>query len=123
MVTVNSEPFTLGKIKITPVDIRHGNLTILGYRLNDSAYITDCSGIPDASRKILVDLDLLILNSLGVKPHPTHFCLDQALAAIADLKPKQAILTHINHNFDHEKVSAELPENVELAYDGMTVDL
>lgn len=123
MVTVNSEPFTLGKIKITPVDIRHGNLTILGYRLNDSAYITDCSGIPDASRKKLLDLDLLILNALGFKPHPTHFCLDQALAAIANLKPKRAILTHINHNFDHEKVSAELPENVELAYDGMTVDL
>ena len=123
MVAVKSEPFTLGGMRITPIDILHGDLTILGYRLNDSAYITDCSGIPEASREKLLDLDLLILNALGFKPHPTHFCLDQALEAIDDLKPKRAILTHINHNFDHEKVDAELPENVELAYDGMTVEL
>ncbi len=123
LVPVTSEPFTLGKINVTPIDILHGNLTILGYRLNDAAYITDCSGIPPASRQKLLGLDLLILNALGFEPHPTHFCLEQALEAIRDLQPKRAILTHINHKFDHEKVGAELPENVELAYDGMTVDL
>lgn len=123
LIPITSEAFVLGQVNVTPIDILHGNMTILGYRLNDSAYITDCSGIPPASREKLLGLDLLILNALGYEPHPTHFCLDQALEAIRDLQPKRAILTHINHKFDHEKVDAELPENVELAYDGMVLDL
>ena len=75
------------------------------------------------AKETLSGLDILVLNALGFEPHATHFCLDQALAAIAELKPKRAILTHINHKFDHETVSRDLPDNVELAYDGMTVDL
>ncbi|NIQ03089.1 MAG: MBL fold metallo-hydrolase [Nitrospinaceae bacterium] len=123
MITLDSRPFFLGDVRVTPVDIHHGNIMILGYRINDAAYVTDCSGIPDRSKEILAELEVLILNALGFEPHATHFCLDQALAAIEELRPKRAILTHINHKFDHEKVSRDLPENVELAYDGMTLEL
>ena len=119
---INSETFTLGGISITPLDIIHGKLTILGYKLNNCAYITDCSGIPDRTKERLKNLDILILNALGFDPHPTHFSLSQALDAVEQLKPKRAIFTHINHKFDHETISSRLPEGVELAYDGMTIE-
>ena len=119
--SLNGETFSLGGVLVTPFDILHGNLTILGYKFNNCAYITDCSGIPDASREKLKHLDILIINAVGFDPHPTHFALSQALEAIEDLQPKRAILTHINHTYDHKKVSEQLPENIELAYDGMNV--
>ena len=122
LCTVNGETFSLGGVAVTPLDIIHGGLTILGYKLNNCAYITDCSGIPDKTKEQIQDLDILILNALGFNPHPTHFSLSQALAAVEELKPKRAIFTHINHKFDHETISADLPEGVELAYDGMVVE-
>ena len=68
-------------------------------------------------------MKVLILNALGFKPHPTHFNLNQALAAAEALKPERTILTHINHHFDHEKVARDLPRGVELAVDGMKIDI
>jgi len=123
MVTLNGDSFALGGVQVHPVDITHGNMTILAYKVNNAAYVTDCSGLPDKAKEALSGLDVLVLNALGFEPHATHFCLSESLAAIAELKPKRAILTHINHKFDHEAVSRDLPENVELAYDGLTVDL
>lgn len=120
---INGETFPLSGVTVTPLDIIHGGLTILGYKLNNCAYITDCSRIPDPTKEHLKNLDILILNALGFDPHPTHFSLSQALDTVAELKPKRAILTHINHKFDHETVSADLPDGVELAYDGMVVEV
>ena len=120
--TINGEVFTLGEVCITPLNIIHGKLEILGYKLNNCAYITDCSGIPNETKRQLKNLDILILNALGFDPHPTHFSLNQSLDAVAELKPKRAIFTHINHKFDHAKVMAKLPKGVELAYDGMTIE-
>ena len=67
-------------------------------------------------------LDTLILDALRPEPHPTHFCLDQALAAIERLRPKQAFFTHLSHSFDHQGTGATLPPRVALAYDGLTLD-
>lgn len=122
-IILDSQPLELGGMRIQPVDITHGNLTILGYRVNNLAYVTDCSGIPNSSKDKLKGLDVLVLNALGFEPHPTHFCLEDALAAIEELKPRRAILTHINHKFDHETVNRSLPDNVELAYDRMVVEV
>lgn len=116
------EGFRLGGVRVLPLDILHGGLTILGYRLNDVAYITDCSGLPDETLDRLAGLDLLILNAVGFEPHPTHFCLSDALKAVEAIRPRQALLTHINHKFDHETVSRGLPENVALAHDGLCVE-
>ena len=113
--------YLFGDIPVTPLDIQHGKLIINGFRFKDCAYITDCSGIPNTTREKLKGLKVLILNALGFKSHPTHFNLDQALKAAEALKPERTILTHINHHFDHEKVSRDLPEGVELALDGMKV--
>lgn len=120
---LNGDSLTLGDMKVTPIEITHGKINILGYRVNDTAYITDCSGIPDASKDRLRNLDLLVLNALGFEPHATHFCLDDALKMVGELKPRRTLLTHINHKFDHDTVNRQLPENVELAYDGLMLDL
>jgi len=118
---IDYNEFNLGGISVTPLEVMHGRLTITAYRFDDIAYVTDCSGIPESTREKLLGLDLLIINALGFEPHATHFCLSQALEAIEDLKPRRALLTHINHKFDHDKLNAELPENVELAYDGLRI--
>jgi len=120
---LEDKTYCFGDIPVTPLDIHHGKLIINGFRFKDCAYITDCSGIPDSSREKLKGLKVLILNALGFKPHPTHFSLSQALEAAEDLKPERTILTHINHHFDHEKVSQDLPKGVELALDGMRIAL
>jgi len=120
---IGNETFQLGGVTVTPLHIIHGKMGISGYKLDKMAYITDASKIPDATKEQLVDLDLLVLNALGYKSHPTHFCLEEALAEVEKIKPKRAILTHINHAFDHDRVNGDLPDGVELAYDGMTVNL
>ena len=120
---LEDKTYNFGDIPVTPLDIQHGKLIINGFRFKDCAYITDCSGIPDETREKLKGLKVLVLNALGFKPHPTHFNLSQALEAAKEINAERTILTHINHNFDHEKVSRELPEGVELALDGMRVTL
>lgn len=118
---IDGAALELAGLNILPLDVEHGSLTIKSFRIGNAAYLTDCSGIPETSKQALQNLDVLILNALGFKPHPTHFCLSDSLKAIEELKPKKAYLTHINHQFDHETVNADLPENVELAYDGLEI--
>ncbi len=120
--TIENKPFEVEGTHITPVPINHGSLTILGYRIGNAAYITDGSGVPNESKNLLMGLDILIINSVGFKPHPTHFCLPEALEVVSDLKPKRTFLTHINHTYDHKTVSKKLPGNVELAYDGLEIE-
>ncbi len=120
---LDGAPLPLGGMEVTRLDITHGKLTISGYKVDNCAYITDCSAIPEQTMAKLHGLDVLILNALGFDPHPTHMCLREALDVIEQLRPRQTFLTHINHKFDHNTVSADLPENVQLAYDGLTVEV
>lgn len=122
-IEIDGAPLELGGLSVTPLDVEHGSITIKSFRVQDAAYLTDCSGIPEKTKEALQGLDVLIINALGFKAHPTHFCLSQSLEAIEELKPKHAYLTHINHQFDHDTVNASLPENVELAYDGLEIEL
>lgn len=103
--------------------VMHGELPVLAYRFNDFAYVTDTNYIPPESMEKLRGLDLLILDAVRPKPHVTHFGLYQALDVIEELKPKQALLTHLSHLFDHDETNAELPEHVRLAYDGQVVEM
>jgi phosphoribosyl 1,2-cyclic phosphate phosphodiesterase len=120
---VPSSPFCLGDdLEITPLEVIHGNLPVIAYRLNDFAYATDLKIIPPISMDGLRDLDVLVLDCVRIKPHSTHLCLDEALEIIAELAPKQAFLTHLNHDILHERESRLLPENVKFAHDGLVVD-
>lgn len=114
--------FFLENVKITPIQVMHGQLPILGYRFNDIAYLTDIKTISTQEKIKLKNLDTLIVTGLRKEPHATHFNLKEALEFIAEIKPKKAYLTHISELLGlHEEVQKELPENVFLAYDGLKI--
>jgi phosphoribosyl 1,2-cyclic phosphate phosphodiesterase len=105
------------------VPIVHGNLPILGFRFGDTAYLTDVSEVPESSIPLLAGLDVLIIDALRHKPHPTHLSLTQALAVVERLKPRRAFFTHIAHELGHEQTNSLLPANVRLAYDGLKLEI
>lgn len=118
-----SGPFTVGGSTITPLPVMHGTWPIIGYRIGGLGYVTDASLVPAETMRLLRGVDVLVLNALRFEPHPTHFSLAQALEVIAELQPRQAYLVHLTHAFEHEAVNAQLPEGVQLAYDGLMVEL
>lgn len=118
-----SSDFEVEGIKITPIDINHADWIILGYRIGNIAYLTDCSGIPDYSYDKLQGLDVLIIDALRQKPHAAHFSVDQALEQIEKIKPKQAVFTHMGHELDYDEVNSRLPDNIIPAYDGLEFNL
>ena len=99
----------------------HGRLPVIAYRFNDFAYATDLSEIPPATMQGLRDLDVLVLDCLRFKEHPTHLWLDRALEYIADLKPRRAYLTHLAHDVKHARDCTRLPTGVEFAYDNLVI--
>lgn len=116
-------PFELWGLELTPVPVFHGDLPVLGFRFGRAAYVTDFSIIPEASLALLDGLDVLILDALRHKPHPTHSNLEQSLALVEQLKPQRAFFTHIAHELGHEETNATLPAHVRLAHDGLRIDI
>ena len=115
--------FCLGKdLLITPLEVIHGRLPVMAYRFNDFAYLTDLSEIPPATMEALRDLDVLVLDCLRFKEHPTHLWVDKALEYVDVLKPRRTFFTHMAHDIKHERDSKRLPEGVEFAYDGQVVE-
>lgn len=107
---------------ILPIEVMHYKLPVLGYRLENFAYITDANFINDVELKKLENLDILVLNALRKEKHVSHFNLEEALAMIKIINPKKAYLTHISHLMGtHEETSKLLLNNVEIAYDGLTL--
>ena len=117
------EPISMAGFPLLPVSIWHGDDSILGFRTGNFAYLTDCNGIPDETWTWLVGLEVLVLGVLRYKPHPTHFHLEPALAAIQRIGARRTVLTHLSHEFDHDLLKEELPEGVEPGYDGLVLDL
>lgn len=119
---MKNAPFCIGDIEITPLEALHGKLPVVIYRFNDFAYATDVKTIPSDAMDGLRDLDVLVLDCVRIKPHTTHLHLEEALQIIAELKPKRAFLTHLNHDILHARESKLLPDNVQLAYDGLILN-
>ncbi|WP_185856100.1 MBL fold metallo-hydrolase [Blattabacterium cuenoti] len=115
--------FIVEYLKIFPLSIWHGKLPILGFRIEDFAYITDASCIPIQTIKQLKGLDVLVLNILRKVPqHTSHFTLSESLKIIQKISPKKAYLTHISHFLGfHEEIQKKLPKNVYLSYDGLII--
>jgi phosphoribosyl 1,2-cyclic phosphate phosphodiesterase len=116
-------PFDVNGVHIVPVPILHGRMPILGFRFGRFAYVTDCSTIPDESWPLLDDLDVLVIGALRRRLHTTHFNVDQAVDVARRLSPKATYFTHISHDLGHRAMSAELPVTIELAYDGLSLDV
>lgn len=117
---IDERPFDVLGQRIVPVALIHAHFNVFGFRIGDVAYCTDVNKIPKESWPLLEDLDVLVLDALRFKPHPGHFCLDEALEAIDRLQPRQAYLTHMSHELEHEATNRMLPGNVALAYDGLS---
>ncbi|MCK6455565.1 MAG: MBL fold metallo-hydrolase [Phycisphaerae bacterium] len=115
-------PFTLFGRTITPIPLFHGPLPVLGFRMGRFAYCTDVSRIPENSWPLLVDLDVLILDALRRRPHPTHFNLEQAVAAATRIGAKRTYFTHIAHELGQAETDAALPAGMQLAYDRLVVE-
>ncbi len=115
--------FSIGGCTVVPVPVLHGSRQILGYRVGSFAYLTDCSAIPAGSWSLLDGVDTLVIDALREVPHPTHFTVTEALAVVDRLAPRRTYFTHINHDLRHQATCARLPEGVELAYDGLTIEV
>jgi phosphoribosyl 1,2-cyclic phosphate phosphodiesterase len=115
-------PIELFGAKFEPITIIHGEAEILGFRFGSAAYLTDFSDVPEPSMKRLQGLDILFLDALRHKPHPTHSTVENSLRIVNELQPKRAFFTHICHDLPHEETNASLPPNVRLSYDGMKLE-
>ncbi|MGV8946979.1 MAG: MBL fold metallo-hydrolase [Lutibacter sp.] len=121
---VKNEPFYLQNLKVTPIEVLHGELKIFGYRFHNIAYLTDVKAISAEEKLKLQNLDILIINALRIETHPTHLNLEEAIALSQELKPKRTYLTHISIRLGfHAEVEKSLPENVFLAFDELVVEV
>lgn len=117
------QPDGAAGVDVMPVPVLHGDREVLGFRVGTFAYLTDCSRIPDASWPLLERLDVLVLDALRERPHPTHFSLSEAVDAARRIGAGQTYFTHICHDLPHEATCARLPGRMALAYDGLAVEL
>lgn len=116
-------PFKLLGITVTPIPIMHGRMPIFAYRIGNVAYMTDVSAIPASSMLLLEGLDLLLIDCLRVKEHPTHVNIEQSLDYIDQLNVKQSVLIHMTHDLEYEALTKILPSNVSVGYDGMKIQV
>lgn len=122
---IDDTPFEVSGIKVTPLPIMHSEqYRINGYRIGGLSYVTDCKIMPASTIDLIRGSEVLIINALRIESHPTHITLQQALEIIREATPRKAYLTHFSHQIGlHEKLSATLPSNVEMAFDDLTIEI
>ena len=122
--SISNEPFVVGGLPVSPVRIMHARLPIFGYRIGNMAYLTDLKTMPDEEYAKLEGLDVLIIDALRKKTHPSHESLDEALENIRRIRPNVAYLIHMSHRMGlHAETEKELPPGVHLSYDGLSIDI
>ena len=123
LYTITEDPFELFGLRVTPIRLMHGKGVTLGFRFGNAAYLTDHSDIPEESKPLLQNLDVLFLDALRHRPHPTHSTVAQSLESAKQLAPRRAFFTHICHDLPHAETEAAFPPNVRLAYDGLQLEV
>lgn len=124
LIGIENKPFSIKNTTITPIRAMHHQLPVLGFRIKDFAYITDANFIDESEWHKLAGVKILVLNALQKTEHISHFTLEQSISFIQKIKPARAYLTHMSHKMGlHAEVSKELPENIQLAYDGLILEL
>ncbi len=116
-------PITLFGITILPFTVMHGRMPVLGFRINDFAYATDCNHVPPATMEALRGVKTLILDGLRMEPQPTHFTIPQACDVAKKIGAEKTYLTHMTHTVDYEVINPTLPTGIELGYDGLEFDI
>ncbi|MDB5273735.1 MAG: hypothetical protein JWO58_2102 [Chitinophagaceae bacterium] len=121
---IEKNPFTIGDALITPIQVMHYKLPVLGFRIQDFTYITDANYISDEELEKIKGSKVIVLNALQKEPHISHYNLEQAIALLTTLQPEKAYLIHLGHRMGlHSTVSKELPSFIEIAYDGLQLTL
>jgi phosphoribosyl 1,2-cyclic phosphate phosphodiesterase len=121
--TQPDQPMTVAGVDVLPLAFQHGHLRVFGYRFGNLAYITDVKSIPPAERERLRGLDVLVLNALWWRPHPTHLSIAEAVETARALGVRRTYLTHLTHETGHADLEAQLPAGIFPAYDGLTVEV
>ena len=114
-----SAAFSLLGQKVTPIPVYHGRANIYGYRIGNMAYLTDVSEIPESSFSLLENLDIVMIDCLREAAHPTHINIEQSLNYISRINAKQSYMIHMTHELEYASLSARLPVNVAVGYDGL----
>lgn len=117
------EQIAIGPFAVTPIPILHGQQTIYGYRIDDMAYLTDCSEVPQESLPFLQDLEVLVVGALRNWPHPNHYSVFEATALGNLLKPERVFFTHLSHKLGHTELEAQLKDGFHVAYDQLTITM
>ncbi|MGI9545235.1 MAG: MBL fold metallo-hydrolase [Cyclobacteriaceae bacterium] len=121
---IDHQDFRIKDLRITPIEVMHYKMPVLGYRMRDFTYITDANYISETEKDKIKGSQVLVLNALQQATHISHFNLQEAISLVEELKPSQAYLTHISHRLgSHRDVSVTLPDNIALAYDGLKVEV
>ncbi|MBX2969595.1 MAG: MBL fold metallo-hydrolase [Cyclobacteriaceae bacterium] len=121
---IDTEPFRFQSITVTPLLVYHFKMPVLGFRMHNFSYITDCNHIPEETLQKLQGTETLVLNALQREQHISHFNLEEAIRMVEIIKPRQAYFTHISHKLGlHAEVQKELPSHIHLAYDGLRLSL
>jgi phosphoribosyl 1,2-cyclic phosphate phosphodiesterase len=116
------QPFSVGSLAVEPLRILHGSLPVLAYVFGGRvAYLTDVSDIPDDTFRSIEGIEILLLDAVRRKPHPTHFHFEKAIEVARTLGAKQTYFVHLSHDYDHEMTERELPPGISLAYDGLKI--
>lgn len=124
LIAIENKPFCLNEISILPINVKHGNNPVLGFRINNFTYITDANKIEEIEIKKIRGSKVIVLNAMRKEKHISHFNLEEAVLLLKELAPEKAYLTHMSHLIGlHEEVSRELPDFIKLAYDGLTIQL
>ena len=120
---VDGAPFEAGGFRVRPLDLEHGGARVMGLRIGDFAYATDCNAIPPASMEVLRGVRVFILDALRHREHPSHFTVKQALQVVRELKPERTYFTHTNYELEYHATNRQLPPGVEMAYDGLAFEI
>ena len=122
--TIENNTFSINKLNISCIEVMHGPLPILGFRIGDFAYITDIKTIDDREKQKLAGLKLLVISTLRKKEHFSHMNLDETLALVKELNPDKTYLTHMGHRLaKHQELEEVLPEGIYPAFDGLTLEV
>ena len=122
--TITSEPFLIGDIKFIPIEVMHYKLPVKGFRINDFTYITDAKTISESEKQLIKGSSILVINALQKQTHISHFTLDEAIAFAQEIGAERTYFTHISHRLGrHEEISKDLPLGIELAYDGLKLEI